>query len=63
MDQAHEHISNVGTMFSSIKKGVFPVQDTAFQALFANIMPPALLCRVDIETRNNLRFERLNDAA
>ena len=38
MDQAHEHISNVGTMFSSIKKGVFPVHDTAFQALFANIV-------------------------
>jgi hypothetical protein len=46
MDQAHEHIADVGPMLGLEKQRIFPVQDRLFKRLFAKVMPTAGLCRV-----------------
>jgi hypothetical protein len=63
MDQAHEHAPDVSTMLGFVEQRIFPMLDATLQAPFTNIMPPALLCRVDRETRSNMWFEKLNNAA
>ena len=48
MNDAHEHIANVGSMLCFVEKGILAVEHRALERLFANIMPTAGLCRVGI---------------
>ena len=38
MNQAHEHIADIGTMFCFVKQGVFSVANAHLESLFTNIV-------------------------
>lgn len=38
MDQAHEHVPDIGPMLSSVKQRVLPMLDTSFQALLTDVI-------------------------
>lgn len=37
MDQAHEHVPDIGPVLSPVKQRVFPMLDTSLQALFTDV--------------------------
>ncbi len=46
MDDAHEEIAHVGTVWCLVEQGVLAVQDDLLQGTLSDVMPGAELCRV-----------------
>jgi hypothetical protein len=48
MDQTHEQVANIGSVYSPIVQRILAMQHHAFDGSFADMMPTLGLCRVEM---------------
>ena len=63
VDQAHEKVADLGAVKRAVKQCVLAVEHSAFEHLFAEIMPTSGLCRVDGLSKLPALFLMVADAA